>query len=68
MSHCDGGNANEINGLSVTNAKEALKIIAKFHATYFNKVRGKAPKFIGRGFDSGRFDLLTCLEFWCYGR
>ena len=58
MSHCDGGNANEINGLSVTNAKEALKIIAKFHATYFNKVRGKAPKFIGRGFDSGRFDLL----------
>ena len=58
MSHCVGGNGNELSGLSLNHAKSALRMIAKFHAKYFNCVRKSGHEFIGRSFDSARFDLL----------
>ena len=58
MSHCIGGNGNELDGLSVKHAKSALQMIAKFHGKYFNAVRKSQYEFIGRSFDSSRFDLL----------
>ena len=39
-------------------AKSALQMIAKFHGKYFNVVRKSQYEFIGRSFDSSRFDLL----------
>ena len=58
MSHCVGGNGNELSGLSLNHAKSALRMIAKFHAKYFNCVRKSGYEFIGRSYDSARFDLL----------
>jgi hypothetical protein len=58
MSHCIGGNGNELSGLSLKHAKSALKMIARFHGHYFNSVRKSNYEFIGRSYDMARFDLL----------
>jgi hypothetical protein len=55
LTHLRTGSTLEREGLSHSNACSIVKQVARFHAHYFNTVRLKGPKWVGRPFDTTRY-------------